>query len=107
MKGLDFKYFALQACAEKFHTINGKKIEPRKAKVQTSKIFVGGLKEELSDEDIKNHFSQFGNITDAEIPFDKVHSKRKGFCFLVYEGADTAKKVIDMGKQTINGIQVG
>jgi len=94
------------AVAEKFHTINGKKIEPRKAKVQTSKIFVGGLKEELSDEDIKTHFSQFGNITDAEIPFDKQHNKRKGFCFLIFEGADTAKKVIDNGKQTINGVQV-
>merc|ERR1711972_974769 len=94
------------ACAEKFHTIDGKKIEPRKAKVQTSKLFVGGLKEELSDEDIKNHFSQFGNISDGEFPFDKSTSKRKGFCFLIFEGQDTAKKIIDMGKQTINGIEV-
>jgi len=96
------------AVAEKFHTINGKKFEPRKAKVQTSKIFVGGLKDELSDEDIKTHFSQFGNITDAQIPFDKQNNKRKGFCFLIFEGADTAKKIIeqDGGKQTINGVQV-
>jgi len=96
------------AVAEKFHTINGKKFEPRKAKVQTSKIFVGGLKDELSDEDIKTHFSQFGNITDAQIPFDKQNNKRKGFCFLIFEGADTAKKIIeqDAGKQTINGVQV-
>jgi len=94
------------ACAEKFHTIKGKKIEPRKAKLQTSKIFVGGLKEELSDEDIKNHFSQFGTITDAEIPFDKQQNRRKGFCFLIFEGADTAKNIITQGKQTINGVQV-
>jgi len=96
------------AVAEKFHTINGKKFEPRKAKVQTSKIFVGGLKDELSDEDIKTHFSQFGNITDAQIPFDKQNNKRKGFCFLIFEGADTAKKIIEQnaGKQTINGVEV-
>jgi len=94
------------AVAEKFHTIKGKKIEPRKAKMQTSKIFVGGLKEELTDEDIKNHFSQFGTITDAEIPFDKQQNRRKGFCFLIFEGADTAKNIITKGKQTINGVQV-
>jgi len=94
------------ACAEKFHTIKGKKIEPRKAKMQTSKIFVGGLKEELTDEDIKNHFSQFGTIAEAEIPFDKVQNRRKGFCFLVFEGADTAKNIITKGKQNINGVMV-
>merc|ERR1712055_297819 len=94
------------AVAESFHTIKGKKIEPRKAKVQTSKIFVGGLKEELSDDDIKNHFSQFGTITETEMPFDKQQNRRKGFCFLIFEGNDTAKNIITQGKQTINGIQV-
>lgn len=94
------------AVAEKFHTIKGKKIEPRKAKLQTSKIFVGGLKEELTDEDIKNHFSQFGTITEAEIPFDKVQNRRKGFCFLIFEGAETAKNIINKGKQDINGVMV-
>jgi len=96
------------AMAEKTHTINGKKVEPRRAKLQTSKVFVGGLKESLTDEDIKTHFSQFGTITDAEIPFDKQNNKRKGFCFVIFEGADTAKKVVESsgGKQTINGVQV-
>merc|ERR1712055_1022694 len=94
------------ACAEPFHTIKGKKIEPRKAKVQTSKIFVGGLKTELSDEDIKNHFSQFGTIVEAEMPFDKQQDRRKGFCFLIYEGNDTAKNIIAKGKQTINGLEL-
>lgn len=94
------------ACAEAFHTIKGKKIEPRKAKAQTSKIFVGGLKTELSDDDIKNHFGQFGTIVEAEMPFDKQQDRRKGFCFLVYEGNDTAKNVIGKGKQTINGIEL-
>ena len=45
-------------------------------------------------------------ISDGEFPFDKSTSKRKGFCFLIFEGQDTAKKIIDMGKQTINGIEV-
>ena len=46
-----------------------------------------------------------GIITDVEILLEQVHSKRKGFCF--NERADTVKKVIQMGKNTSNRIQVG
>jgi len=97
-----------QAAAEQSHTIKGKKIGTRKAKVQTSKIFIGGIKEQLTDDDIKTHFRQFGKITDAEIPFDKKQNKRKGFCFLIFEGFETAKEIIKQtkGKQTINGVEV-
>jgi len=95
-----------EAAAVSVHLIKGKKINPRKAKVQTSKMFVGGLRDEISDDDIKNHFSQFGTIADAELPYDKNTKKRKGFCFIVYEGEKTAFEVIKKGKQSINGIQV-
>jgi squid-like protein len=97
-----------QAAAEQSHTIKGKKIGTRKAKVQTSKIFIGGIKEQLTDDEIKNHFRQFGKITDAEIPFDKKQNKRKGFCFLIFEGFETAKEIIKQtkGKQTISGVEV-
>jgi len=95
-----------EAAAVTAHLIKGKKINPRKAKVQTSKLFVGGLKDEISDDDIKNHFSQFGTIADAELPYDKNTKKRKGFCFIVYEGEKTAFEVIKKGKQTISGVQV-
>lgn len=44
------------------HVINNKKVDPKKAKARHGKIFVGGLSTELSDDDIKNFFSQFGNV---------------------------------------------
>jgi len=95
-----------EAAAVSVHLIKGKKINPRKAKVQTSKLFVGGLRDAISDDDIKNHFSQYGVIADAELPYDKNTKKRKGFCFIVYEGEKTAFEVIKKGKQSINGVQV-
>lgn len=45
------------------HVINNKKVDPKKAKARHGKIFVGGLSTELSDDDIKNFFSQFGNVS--------------------------------------------
>lgn len=45
------------------HVINNKKVDPKKAKARHGKIFVGGLSNELTDEDIKNYFNQFGTVS--------------------------------------------
>lgn len=44
------------------HVINNKKVDPKKAKARHGKIFVGGLTPEISDEEIKTFFSQFGAV---------------------------------------------
>ena len=52
------------------HAINSKKVDVKKAKAKEGKIYVGKLKPELSDEEIKNHFAQFGNISQVRKLFD-------------------------------------
>lgn len=44
------------------HTINNKKVDPKKAKARHGKIFVGGLSSEISDDEIKNFFGSFGTV---------------------------------------------
>lgn len=44
------------------HIINNKKVDPKKAKARHGKIFVGGLTTEISDDEIKTFFGQFGNV---------------------------------------------
>lgn len=51
-----------QVSAAEEHIINSKKVDPKKAKARHGKIFVGGLTTEISDEEIKTYFSQFGNV---------------------------------------------
>ena len=44
------------------HNLDGKRIDPKKA-TKNSKIFVGGLKPETSDEDVRKYFeTEFGEI---------------------------------------------
>lgn len=45
------------------HTINGKKVDPKKAKARHGKIFVGGISPELSDDDINEYFGQYGTVS--------------------------------------------
>lgn len=88
------------------HIINNKKVDPKKAKARHGKIFVGGLSNELSDEDIKNFFNQFGTIVEVEMPFDKTKNQRKGFCFITFESEQIVNELLRTPKQTINGKEV-
>ena len=64
-------------------------------------MFLGGLKPELSDDDIKTHFEQYGTILEFEMPFDKTKNARKGFGFITFEREETMKELIKKGKETI------
>ncbi|RZC35017.1 RNA-binding protein squid [Asbolus verrucosus] len=88
------------------HVINNKKVDPKKAKARHGKIFVGGLTNELSDDDIKNYFSQYGNIIEVEMPFDKTKNQRKGFCFITFESEQVVNELLKTPKQTIKDKEV-
>lgn len=108
------------------HIINNKKVDPKKAKARHGKIFVGGLSAELSDDDIKNFFNQFGTVSflysqyfeiftnltlylqivEVEMPFDKTKNQRKGFCFITFESEQIVNELLKTPKQNINGKEV-
>ncbi|XP_055622517.1 RNA-binding protein squid isoform X3 [Toxorhynchites rutilus septentrionalis] len=88
------------------HVINNKKVDPKKAKARHGKIFVGGLTTEISDEEIKTFFGQFGNIVDVEMPFDKQKNQRKGFCFITFDSEQVVNELLKTPKQTISGKEV-
>lgn len=88
------------------HVINNKKVDPKKAKLRPGKIFVGGLTPEMTDDDIKDHFKQYGTITLTEMPFDKVKNQRKGFCFITFESDAMINEIVKNPKQQIKGKMV-
>ncbi|XP_075217402.1 RNA-binding protein squid isoform X3 [Lycorma delicatula] len=88
------------------HVINNKKIDPKKAKARHGKIFVGGLSTELSDDDIKNYFAQYGTIVEVEMPYDKSKNQRKGFCFITFESEQIVTELLKTPKQSIKGKEV-
>jgi len=94
------------AVNEQEHTVKGKKVAVKKAKAKEGKIYVGKLKPELSDEEIKNHFAQFGNISQVEQPFDKTKNERKNFCFITFEKEESAKQLLKAGSTTVNGVEL-
>jgi len=60
------------------------------------KLYVGNLPYELSDDDLKNHFSQAGNVTSANVIRYHDTGRSKGFGFVEMEKEEDAQKAIDM-----------
>jgi len=94
------------AVASEVHAINGKKVAVKKAQAKQGKIYVGKLKSELSDEAIRSHFAQFGQIAQVEQPFDKTKNERKKFCFITFYKEASAKKLVKAGTTTVNGVEL-
>ena len=62
------------------------------------KLYVGNLLFEVTEDDLKQHFSQAGNVVSATVIRFR-DGKSKGFAFVEMETEEAAKKAID----TLNG----
>ena len=63
-------------------------------KYPKSKIFVGGLDFKLTNEDLKQHFLQFGEIESAVILKDINTGQSRGFGFVTFKEEDVAQDLI-------------
>ncbi|XP_023338926.1 RNA-binding protein squid isoform X2 [Eurytemora carolleeae] len=88
------------------HALSSKKIDVKKAKAKPGKIFVGGLPPDLEEETIRTFFTQFGPVTECEMPFDKEKNQRKNFCFVTFEREEVMKVVLKTPKQKIGEVEV-
>jgi squid-like protein len=106
-RGFAFVVFKATAAVDEAvaaeHNIKGKKVAVKRAQAKQGKIYVGKLKPELSDEQIKEFFAGYGAVAAIEQPFDKMKNERKNFCFVTFEKEEPAKKLLKEGLVTIDG----
>ena len=62
------------------------------------KLFVGGISWNTTDDQLRDFFSQVGNVVSATIIKDKFTSRSRGFGFVEMEDADADKAI-----ETLNG----
>jgi RNA-binding protein Musashi len=62
------------ACHQRIHVIDNKKVDPKPAYVKGSeaevqdairqtKIFIGGLPQDATEDEVRSHFSKFGTVS--------------------------------------------
>ncbi|MBN9393682.1 MAG: RNA-binding protein [Candidatus Melainabacteria bacterium] len=60
-----------------------------------NKLFVGNLKFDVSEEELKTAFAEAGVVISVSIPTDKYTGKKRGFGFVEMETARDAQSAID------------
>ncbi|KAK1587108.1 hypothetical protein Q3G72_009612 [Acer saccharum] len=72
----------------------------------TNKIFVGGLPDELTNEEFRSYFEDFGTVTDAVVIFDKYTCRPRGFGFITFDSHDVAQKVLEQSSYELKNKKV-
>lgn len=99
------------------HKIDNRSIQPKRAvprdlisepnsEASVRKVFISGLKDDVTDDDLRNHFEQYGTITDILVVLDKETKKSRGFGFVEFDDYDPVDKIIMEKHHEIMGKRV-
>ena len=55
-------------------------------------VYVGNLSYDLSEDDLKTAFEEYGEVSSAKIIFDRYSGRSKGFGFVVFKNRADALK---------------
>ncbi len=68
------------------------------------KLFIGSLPYNTTEDELKQTFSQAGNVVSANIITDRATGRSKGFGFVEYDTDEEAKAAVEMfNGQDFNG----
>merc|ERR1719319_2070826 len=99
------------------HTIDGTKVETKRATPRDDsgpgsgqtvcKIFLGGLKDGVSDDDLREYFGEFGAVIQVEQMTDKATGRKRGFGFIEFDDYDPVDKLmIKWNNHMVNGYKI-
>ncbi|KAK8497616.1 hypothetical protein V6N13_141312 [Hibiscus sabdariffa] len=91
---------------EEDHIINGKQVEIKRTipkgsgqskDFKTKKIFVGGIPSSITEDEFRNFFSKYGNVTEHQIIRDHATNKSRGFGFIIFESEEVVDDMLSKG----------
>ncbi|XP_053458374.1 heterogeneous nuclear ribonucleoprotein A3-like isoform X2 [Nycticebus coucang] len=96
------------------HKVDGRVVEPKRAvsredsvkpgaHLTVTKIFVGGIKEDTEEYNLRDYFEKYGKIETIEVMEDRQSGKKRGFAFVTFDDHDTVDKIVVQKYHTING----
>lgn len=56
------------------------------------KLFIAGIKDDVTEDQLKEYFMEFGTVTNVTIVADKATGKKKGFGFVEFDDYDPVDK---------------
>jgi len=82
------------AVLEEEHAIGGRGVDVKRAVPGTNKLFIGGLPQNTTANELRDHFEKFGTVSDAVVMIDPTTGRSRGFGFVCFlPGHDGAEAV--------------
>lgn len=92
---------------DEFHNFKNKKVAVKKAASKQGKIYVGKFNTPITEDEIKQHFSQYGNVVEVQRPVDRSkNNEPKNFCFVTFEKEETANTLLKKASENVHGQEV-
>ncbi|XP_057641446.1 heterogeneous nuclear ribonucleoprotein A3-like [Chionomys nivalis] len=96
------------------HKVDGRVVEPKRAvsredsvkpgaHLTVKKIFVGGIKKDTEEYNLRDYFEKYGKIETIDVMEDRQSGKKRGFAFVTFDDHDTVDKIVIQKYHTING----
>ncbi|KAI4303965.1 hypothetical protein MLD38_039541 [Melastoma candidum] len=133
-RGFGFVVFSdpsvLDSVLREKHTIDGRLIEAKRAlsreeqqtnarsgysnpgrgsgggEIKTKKIFVGGLPPTLTEDEFRQYFETYGNVTDVVIMYDQATQRPRGFGFISFDSEEAVDRVLHKSFHDMSGKKV-
>ena len=70
---------------------------------QPVKLFVGGLPQDVSDDEFRQYFAAYGALSDCTIMRDSLNGTSRGFGFVVFESGNCAQQCLGAAPHTLHG----
>lgn len=71
---------------------SGRKYQP--GDEPSAKVFVGGLKEDITEQDVRETMQTFGSLVEVKMMLDEM-GKSRGYCFVTFEDKNAALAVYE------------
>lgn len=72
-----------------------------RGKNEDRKIFVGGIPYDATDDDLKQHFSKFGEVVSANVKFDRQSGRSRGFAFVEFGKVEDCQRALQCRDQQV------
>ncbi len=59
-----------------------------------NKIYVSSLSYDTKENDLENHFNEFGSINDVKLILDRDTGRSRGFAFIEFDSPSSAEKAL-------------
>merc|ERR1712106_482385 len=106
-----------QCMSERPHKLDGREGEAKRAVSReeshkpgihksVKRLFMGGVKDNVTEQAVKDYFSTYGKVESVEMLVDKQTGKKRGFGFVNFNDYDVVDKIVQTRRHTICGVSI-